>query len=405
MSTAFRAILEGSQEVPPNQSAASGLGTVIFDSAAVAASYSFRVDGVDYGPATGDPPQTPATADDVVSTHFHNEARGANGSVVFGQINPAQDDDDLAIAQNADGSWAVSGRWETTDPANVSIADFSAALDSAAVGSDVPLYFNVHTTQFPAGEIRGQLVSIADDDNNVVEGTDGNDLLPGLGGDDIVFGLAGDDTLQGGDGNDILEAGDGNDDINTGAGDDLVFGGVGDDEIGGMSGRDIVFAGDGDDSAAWNDPAGDIVYGGAGNDAIRGGDVAADTIFGGTGDDQIRAVADQQLATHAPDTLFGDDGNDTILGGNVDDRIQGGAGDDMLTGFGGADLFSFAEHESGIDTITDFEVGTDRILLSGAADATTEDSDDGAVITFGNGTILVAGVNAADLNADALLSG
>ena len=56
MSTAFRVILEGSQETPfPTPSTASGLGTVIFDSTAVTASYSFRVQGVDFGPVLGSP--------------------------------------------------------------------------------------------------------------------------------------------------------------------------------------------------------------------------------------------------------------------------------------------------------------------------------------------------------------
>ena len=40
MSTAFRVVLEGEQEVPPRDTTASGLGTVIFDSTAVTASYS-----------------------------------------------------------------------------------------------------------------------------------------------------------------------------------------------------------------------------------------------------------------------------------------------------------------------------------------------------------------------------
>ena len=145
MSTAFRVVLEGTQEVPPNNSTASGLGTVIFDSTAVAASYSFQIEGVDYGLATGGQAQTPSPLDDVISTHFHNEVRGTNGPVVFGQINPAQDNDDLEITENADGSWTVSGRWENTDPANVSIANFAADLGSAPVGSEFPLYFNVHT--------------------------------------------------------------------------------------------------------------------------------------------------------------------------------------------------------------------------------------------------------------------
>ena len=71
MSTVFRVILEGDQEVPPRDSTASGVGTVIFDSEAVAASYSFDIQGVDFGPATGRPPQTPTTDDDVTRTHFH----------------------------------------------------------------------------------------------------------------------------------------------------------------------------------------------------------------------------------------------------------------------------------------------------------------------------------------------
>jgi serralysin len=122
MATLFRVILEGDQETPPNSSAASGVGTVIFDREAVAASYSFDVQGVDFGltPPVGGPAQTPATDDDVTRTHFHTQVAGLAGPIVFGQIDPnpalVQDNDDLAIVLNADGSWSMSGRWETTDP-------------------------------------------------------------------------------------------------------------------------------------------------------------------------------------------------------------------------------------------------------------------------------------------------
>jgi len=220
MSTAFRVVLEGTQEVPANTSEASGLGTIIYDSDATAASYSIRIEGVDFGPVLGDKPQTPKTDDDVTRVHFHNQERGINGGIVFGQISPA-DDDDLSIVLNKDHSWTVSGLWETTDgtplgsgTASITKAStippnltFATILGSATVGTEVPLYFNVHTNELTGGEIRGQLIAIADDNDNVVRGTAGHDLLPGLGGNDTVLGFAGDDIVDGGAGNDILFGG------------------------------------------------------------------------------------------------------------------------------------------------------------------------------------------------------
>jgi hypothetical protein len=122
------------------------------------------ISGEDFAAAAKQGSATAAITDNVTSLHVHNAARGQNGSVVFGQINPAHDTDDLSIVQNANGSWTIKGVWETTDPAAVSINQFAAALTAAKPGEDVPLYFNSHTTAFPGGEIRGQWEAVAQAD-------------------------------------------------------------------------------------------------------------------------------------------------------------------------------------------------------------------------------------------------
>jgi serralysin len=225
MLTAFQVIITGDQEVTDplggTGSHASGFGAVIFDSVAVTASYSFTIEGLDFGPVTVGLPQTPNDSlDDVTRVHFHTAASGVNGPIVFGQIDPAQDDD-LEIVLNPDGSWTVSGVWEQSD-ANGSINNFATALGSATPGTAVNLYFNVHTNDFGGGEIRGQLVAIANDAADVVTGTAGNDLLPGLGGNDRIDGGKGKDILVGGAGDDLLTGGTGPDLFVAGLGHDII---------------------------------------------------------------------------------------------------------------------------------------------------------------------------------------
>jgi hypothetical protein len=162
MTKLFFVTLTGAQETPPITSAATGSGTVTWDPSSVTAAYSITVNGLDFGTVTGTTPQTPPTTDDVTNMHVHNQDRGVAGSVVFGQITPPHDTDDLQIQSLGNNSWQVSGIWETSDPTTTSISSFAPALSAAPIGSDVPLYFNVHTTPFPAGEIRGQWVATFD---------------------------------------------------------------------------------------------------------------------------------------------------------------------------------------------------------------------------------------------------
>ncbi len=175
MANGFALTFTGDQENPPVATTASGAGSVSWDAGARTAAYKFTVSGVDFGPVLGMDAQTETTTDDVTIMHVHNAPRGVAGPVVVGQIGPAQDADDLSIVLNYDGSWTVSGVWEATDPANVSITEFAEALDAAAEGSDVPLYFNVHTTAFPAGEIRAQWVAEAADAEDGGDAEDAKD--------------------------------------------------------------------------------------------------------------------------------------------------------------------------------------------------------------------------------------
>jgi hypothetical protein len=67
--------------------------------------------------------------------------------------------------------------------------------------------------------------------------------------------------------------------------------------------------------------------------------------------------------------LTGGVGNDSIYGNDGDDILSGGAGNDTLSGGAGNDSFVFASdrrfniNDFGLDQITDFERGNDKIVL------------------------------------------
>lgn len=144
------------------------------------------------------------------------------------------------------------------------------------------------------------------------------DTLNGTSRNDTIYGYNGDDTLNGGAGADRLYGGNGRDVLNGGAGNDRLYGGAGSDILSG----DVELSGD----------------------LATSNTVSNDYLDGGSGADR----------------LFGGGGTDTLIGG---------LGQDILTGGSGADRFvynSAAESRvgSGVDRITDFQVGVDKIDLS-----------------------------------------
>jgi Ca2+-binding RTX toxin-like protein len=242
---------------------------------------------------------------------------------------------------------------------------------------------------FSKGALAGASVVVNFSEFGVyLEGTDQNDSLHGGGADDGLYGLNGNDWLFGGGGRDTLDGGWGNDTLFGGAGDDTLLGDFGNDWLVGGTGADLLNGGGGLDTASYADAAtGVSVDLGAGRGYT--GDAAGDRILDieslyGTnlGDIFLGSGLDNRLdGAGGDDWLFGKDGNDTLLGGQGGDVIKGGAGQDVIIGGAGSDTLSghgetqFKEWfgadtfvftpDSGGDTVTDFEVGVDKLRLEG----------------------------------------
>ncbi len=111
--TVFVAELNGSQEVPPNSSEASGNGVFVLNDAQTELSFSIEYTGLE-APETG--------------AHFHNAAPGQNGPAVF----------TLPPGSPKNGVWEIP----------------SEMVEELLAGR---IYVNIHTELYPGGEIRGDL--------------------------------------------------------------------------------------------------------------------------------------------------------------------------------------------------------------------------------------------------------
>jgi len=137
-----------------------------------------------------------------------------------------------------------------------------------------------------------------------------------------------------------MSGGDGDDSMDGGTGADLMSGGNGADSMNGGDQADNMTGDAGNDTMDGGDDV-DVVDGGADNDVLTGG-TGADTLIGGTGNDTMSEATDGAI-----------------------DLFRGGAGNDTMTGGGGErDNFEFTlAGAANADLVTNFELGTDRILL------------------------------------------
>lgn len=132
-------------------------------------------------------------------------------------------------------------------------------------------------------------------------------------------------------------------------------------------------------------------------------------LVGGASDDNLTGQAgnDTIAGGGGADVLFGAAGNDLLKAGGGNDILNGGSGNDTLTGNAGQDSFKFNSERAfqaadlGIDRITDFLRGTDKIVLDkttfGAltsspiaivgTDAVADDSTKAIVFSRGSGKL------------------
>lgn len=119
---------------------------------------------------------------------------------------------------------------------------------------------------------------------------------------------------------------------------------------------------------------------------------------------------DTLIGNAAENVLVGGRGNDVMSAAEGVDVLFGGQGYDTLTGGGGSDFFVFEKEAGSGDTVTDFTLGVDRIVLSGFPENTVASivlKQQGADtrIDLGQGqTILLRNVQAASLTTDHVLT-
>jgi hypothetical protein len=133
--------LTGAQEVPPNASPATGIGTFQLNAALTQLSFN-----VTFGLPAGIPLQGTYTV-----AHFHSGPAGVMGGIIR----------TMGAAEGppvGSQSGVFSGLWTTGNPE--SLTPHIPTLVGAQPGVPIPIYFNIHSSLFGGGEIRGQLVLV-----------------------------------------------------------------------------------------------------------------------------------------------------------------------------------------------------------------------------------------------------
>lgn len=193
----FTAVLNEAQENPPTGSLNAGSGQVVFsDLADPTQPFSYSLAIASFNPA------------DVTDSHIHAAAPGVNGNIVF-PIGP--------------GSGYTDNGGGLLTKADTGLTDPEITEPLLREGNT---YFNIHTTAFASGEIRGQITLDQDfayfqpaTGTGDISGTEnfiggsGADVIHGTPVANAITGGEGADQLFGEDGDDTLDAVDGQTDV------------------------------------------------------------------------------------------------------------------------------------------------------------------------------------------------
>lgn len=231
--------------------------------------------------------------------------------------------------------------------------------------------------------------------SNAISGK-GNALANVITGNDaanILDGDAGLDRLIGGQGNDTYVLGTEYDSVVDSGGIDTITSLITRNLTNYASIENLILLGSGPAGAIGNG-LNNILTGNAGNNRLDGG-AGRDILIGGAGNDVYVLLAEFDTVTDSAgiDTIessvtrnlasyrgienltlkgmgsvdgFGNEANNVLLGNTGANKLNGLFGNDILTGGAGRDsfLFSTAFRPQNVDTITDFSVKDDTILIS-----------------------------------------